>query len=107
MIQWVSILILAVYATAVTVVAVRQTNGALMRLVMAFNALGSQPIAIMVLIIGCTMIIACRVYGVDTTIAGGVIGCAVNMLTSQVNRVNRTEVSPDAIKVLGAQQGGS
>lgn len=48
------------------------------------NTIGTQPFALIVLIIGFWMLVCCKVYGIDTTIAGGVIGVASNMLQSQI-----------------------
>lgn len=80
--HWFAIIILAAYGATITVMGLRHTDSVLMRLVMAFNTLGNQPLALIVLCIGCLMVIACKIYSIDTTIAGGVIGCAVNMLTN-------------------------
>lgn len=48
------------------------------------NTIGTQPFALVVLIIGFWMLVCCKTYGIDTTIAGGVIGVASNMLQSQI-----------------------
>lgn len=48
----------------------------------ALNSVGSQPTALLVLVIGCMMLIECKLYGLDATIAGGIIGVASNMLTN-------------------------
>jgi len=51
-------------------------------LINAINSVGSQVIAMFVLVIGCVMIIVCKRNGIDPTIAGGIVGCAINMLTN-------------------------
>jgi hypothetical protein len=48
----------------------------------AINSVGSQPTAITVMMIGCIMLVMCKIYGLDSTIAGGIIGVASNMLTN-------------------------
>jgi hypothetical protein len=58
------------------------------KFVTALNAISSQPWAICILLIGCGMLIACKKWGVDTTIAGGIIGIAGNMLTSTVSKTH-------------------
>lgn len=50
----------------------------------AINSISSQPFALLVLIIGFWMLVECKKFGIDTTIAGGVIGVASNMLQSQI-----------------------
>ena len=50
----------------------------------AVNSISSQPFALLVLVIGFWMLVECKKYGIDTTIAGGVIGVASNMLQSQI-----------------------
>lgn len=52
--------------------------------VVAVNNISSQPFALLVLIIGFWMLVECKKFGIDTTIAGGVIGVASNMLQSQI-----------------------
>ncbi len=49
----------------------------------ATNVIGTQPFALVVLIVGFWMLLDCKTYGIDTTVAGGVIGCGINMLTGQ------------------------
>ena len=93
--QWIVIAALSVYALVMTLMGLRQTENILVRIVQAFNAMGSSTLALTVLLIGCSMIIACKVYGIDTTIAGGVIGCAVNMLTSQTFRQSSAATAGD------------
>lgn len=50
----------------------------------AINSVGSQPFALIVMIIGFWMLIESKKYGIDTTIAGAVIGVASNMLQAQL-----------------------
>lgn len=54
-----------------------------MNFVNAINALANKPWAIIVLSIGCGMLVCCKKWGIDTTIAGGIIGVASNMLMSK------------------------
>jgi hypothetical protein len=68
----------------VFLLAMKKNNVNLPQLVTAFNSLASQPTAIFVLIIGFWMLLECKRNGIDTTIAGGVIGAASNMLTGQI-----------------------
>lgn len=51
------------------------------KFIAAFNTIGTQPIALIVLVTGCALLVISKWYGIDTTIAGGVIGAATNMLT--------------------------
>lgn len=53
------------------------------RFVAALNAIGPQPTALMVLGTGFLMLVVSKWYGIDTSVAGGVIGAAINMLTGQ------------------------
>lgn len=50
----------------------------------AINSISTQPFALSVLVIGFWMLVECKKSGIDTTIAGGVIGVASNMLQSQL-----------------------
>lgn len=52
--------------------------------VVAVNNINSQPFALFVLAMGFWMLVECKKFGIDTTIAGGVIGVASNMLQSQI-----------------------
>lgn len=60
----------------------------MLRFVTALNAIASSPLAIVVLTIGCVMLILCKKWGIDTTIAGGIIGVAGNMLTTNVTKAH-------------------
>jgi len=61
-------------------------NRLTMGTVAAINAIDTQCWAIVVLIIGCTMLAFCKHWAIDTTVAGGVIGVASNMLTGQMKK---------------------
>jgi hypothetical protein len=54
-----------------------------MNVILALNAIANKPWAVLILLIGFGMLISCKKWGIDTTIAGGVIGVASNMLTSK------------------------
>jgi len=54
-----------------------------MKLVAAMNAITNKPWAVLILLIGFAMLVSCKKWGIDTTIAGGVIGVTSNMLTSK------------------------
>lgn len=54
-----------------------------MNFVNALNALQNRPYAVVILLIGFGMLISCKKWGIDTTIAGGVIGVAANMLMNK------------------------
>jgi uncharacterized MnhB-related membrane protein len=56
----------------------------------ALNSINSQVIAVIVLLIGCTMVVVCKRNGIDPTIAGGVIGVASNMLTNMFTKHNES-----------------
>lgn len=49
------------------------------------NAVSPQPWGIAIVMLGFGMLISCKKWGIDTTIAGGVIGAGVNMLTGKHN----------------------
>ena len=76
-----------------------------MKLILALNAIANKPWAVLILLIGFAMLVSCKKWGIDTTIAGGVIGVASNMLTSkpeppepphgsQLSSTTTTEVTP-------------
>ena len=54
-----------------------------MTIILALNAIANKPWAVLILLIGFAMLVSCKRWGIDTTIAGGVIGVASNMLTSK------------------------
>ena len=55
-----------------------------MKFVQAINALTNQVWGLLTLTIGCIMLVATKKWGIDTTIAGGIVGAGVNMLTAGV-----------------------
>lgn len=59
-----------------------RTKGDLPTFIAALNSIGSQTVALIVLVVGCVMLVVCKLYGLDSTIAGGIIGVASNMLTN-------------------------
>lgn len=52
-------------------------------LISTANTLGSQPMAILVLVIGIVTLKICKDVGVDTNLAAGIIGCALGLLNNQ------------------------
>lgn len=54
-----------------------------MNFVTAINTIQNKPWAFLILLTGFGMLICCKKYGIDTTIAGGVIGVASNMMISK------------------------
>lgn len=54
-----------------------------MQIIAAINSITNKPWAVLILLIGFAMLVSCKKWGIDTTIAGGVIGVASNMLTSK------------------------
>lgn len=85
--------------------------------VTAVNNISSQPFALVVLVIGFWMLVECKKFGIDTTIAGGVIGVASNMLQAQIKdaahppgsvvkqTVETTTATPPTVDVTAAKQG--
>lgn len=59
-----------------------------MKFIAAINAITNKPWAVLILLIGFAMLVSCKKWGIDTTIAGGVIGVASNMLTSKPENVD-------------------
>lgn len=75
----------------VFLVQIIRNNMSLADTISAFNSVGSQPTALIVLSIGCYMLIMCKEHGLDPTVAGGIIGVSSNMLTNQfVKQHNET-----------------
>lgn len=68
---------------AVLVVAVWLTRNLTAELVANLNAISAQVLAFAVILMGWGMLVACKRYGIDTTIAGGVIGVGSNMLQNK------------------------
>lgn len=59
----------------------------------SINAIGEQPFAIIVIIIGCVMLVECKTYGLDSTIAGGIIGVGSNMLQNKLRGTSPTDLT--------------
>jgi hypothetical protein len=53
------------------------------QLVANMNAISAQILAFAVILMGWGMLVACKKYAMDTTIAGGVIGVGSNMLQNK------------------------
>lgn len=77
---------------------VESVNLLLMGIVLAVNELETQFWAIVVLAIGCGMLVETKRTGIDTTVAGGVIGVASNMLTGQIKRAITAVTRPDGTR---------
>lgn len=58
----------------------------------SINAIGEQPFAIIVIIIGCVMLVECKTYGLDSTIAGGIIGVGSNMLQNKLRGTDSDKI---------------
>ena len=48
------------------------------------NHVADQWMAIVVIVVGCVMLVMCKEYGLDSTIAGGIIGVGSNMLQNKL-----------------------
>ena|SRR5271155_4468935 len=83
---------------------VESINLLLLGIVTAINTLETQFWAIIVLAIGCAMLIGTKHFGIDTTVAGGVIGVASNMLTGQIKKAVSAVLHPDGTKVETMQE---
>lgn len=57
-----------------------------MKFIAALNALNTPWVAIIVIMIGMTFDLACKVYGVPNDAATGVIGAGIGLLTGQALR---------------------
>ncbi len=77
-------LVIMIVALLALMLFLRGTRLDVPTLVVSLNSIGSQPFALLVLAIGFWMLVECKKWGIDTTIAGGVIGCGVNMLQAQL-----------------------
>jgi hypothetical protein len=76
-------------------------NKLTMGTVNAINSIDTQCWAIVVLIIGCTMLAFCKHWNIDTTVAGGILGVASNMLTGQIKKAIsdvKTNISTTEVK---------
>lgn len=56
----------------------------MIKLVAAVNTIGSQVWAFFTLLIGCCMLIACKHFGIESSIAAGIVGAGINMLTHDI-----------------------
>lgn len=78
-------------------VLVWRTKGDLPAFIDAINHLGDQWMAIIVISVGCLMLVMCKEFGLDSTIAGGIIGVGSNMLQNrikdQANSQNTTQIT--------------
>jgi len=52
----------------------------LKELIAACNSVNDQNMAIIVLAVGCLMVIECKLYGIDPTASGSILGVGLNML---------------------------
>ena len=88
--------IIGVWAMASWSVLVWRTKGDLPAFIDAINHLGDQWMAIIVISVGCIMLVMCKEFGLDSTIAGGIIGVGSNMLQNrikdQANSQSTTEI---------------
>lgn len=78
--------IIAMVLTFLLLYVTIRTNCDLPTLVKSLNTLGAQPTGITVLTIGCVMLVLCKQYGLDPTIAGGIIGCGTTTLLNQFSK---------------------
>lgn len=62
--------------------------------VTTINSISPQAWGIVMMILGFAMLVACKMLGIDTTIAGGVIGAGVNMLTGKHPGTDPTTLPP-------------
>lgn len=56
----------------------------MLKLVAAINSIGSQVWAFCTMIVGCAMLIVCKHYGIESSIAAGIVGAGINMLTHDI-----------------------
>jgi len=75
----------------------KKNNLSLPEIIASLNSISSQPFALMVLVIGFWMLVECKKRGIDTTIAGGVIGVASNMLQSQIKDLQHQTPLPGSV----------
>ncbi len=87
--------VIIIIAGLFTVIILRLQKTDLQGLVMAANQVSSQPFALIVLTMGFWMLVECKKWSIDTTIAGGVIGVASNMLQSQLKDAHGTAILTD------------
>ncbi len=80
----------------------------------ALNHLADQWMAIVVIVVGCVMLVMCKQYGLDSTIAGGIIGVGSNMLQNKLKdaggqglRVVPSGPQPAAVATLVPESDGA
>lgn len=77
------IAILSAWGMMLLTILIWRSKADLTTFIAALNSVGEQPTAIVVILIGCTMLVMCKEYGLDSTIAGGIIGVGSNMLQNK------------------------
>ena len=65
-------------------VTIVRSKPTIQEVITAANTIGNNPTAILVLVIGCIMLIESKINGLDSTVAGTIIGYGGNMLQSQI-----------------------
>jgi hypothetical protein len=90
---WIGFIFIGLFAYLVI-----RTKADLPTFITSLNSFGAQPVGIAVLSIGCVMLILCKQYDLDSTIAGGIVGCGINMLTNQFSKHPPT--NPDDISTV-------
>lgn len=66
----------------------------MLKMVAAINTIGSQVWAFATLILGCVMLVACKHFGIESSIAAGIVGAGINMLTHDIIKTT-TKGGPD------------
>jgi len=52
-------------------------------LIGSINSLGDQWTALIVICVGCVMLLLAKQYGIDNTVAGGIVGAGLGILTKK------------------------
>lgn len=78
-----------------------RTKSDLPTFITSLNSVGAQPVGMSVLCVGCVMLVLCKQYDLDSTIAGGIVGCGINMLTNQFSKHPPT--NPDDINAAAKE----
>ncbi len=52
-------------------------------LIGSLNSLGDQWTALIVICVGCVMLLLAKQYGIDNTVAGGIVGAGLGILTKK------------------------
>ncbi len=86
---------------ALFVFLVIKTKADLPTFITSLNSIGAQATGLTVLVVGCVMLVLCKQYDLDSTIAGGIVGCGINMLTNQFSRHPPT--NPDDIQAAAKE----